>query len=294
MPKYKVVVSLQWEIESSEPQKVKELAESHIAAVFPNCQVTQFRLCRQTKRKKVLGEFTVPEVLPYITSQDVKREFKVGATVHQVRMNSDRYIVFRTNLKCVSCALEGTKFLLEQHPNDKSPHFNLYGEEDGKLVLLTKDHIQAKSVGGEDLHSNYQTMCAVCNNLKGNDNLTVENISKLRKIYDDNKDNLPKKKLAELVMQTKAAMATPRKTVNLPKAGHLLISNCDIDIIETKEGLIGISSYEHAKNPSENHIASIKRGTFLDPHAIADQKILFRSCDKVFAIHQGLVETEKS
>lgn len=290
MPKYKVTTTIQFEIESGDPQKVKETAEKHIMSVFPNCQVTQFRLCRQTRHKKVLGEFGIQDVLPYITTQDVKREFKIGDEVHQVRMNSDRYLVFRTNLKCVACALEGTKFLLEQHPNDKSPHFNLYGEEDGRLVLLTKDHIQAKSVGGEDLHSNYQTMCAICNNLKGNDNLTVESISKLRRVYDDNKDKLPKKKLAELISQTKSGMVLPRKTASPPKLPHLLVTNCDIAIIDAPEGLIGISSHEHAKNPNSNHIASIKRGTFLDPHAIFEQKILFKSCDKIFSIHQGLVE----
>jgi 5-methylcytosine-specific restriction endonuclease McrA len=40
----------------------------------------------------------------------------------------------------------------------------LYGKNSkGEEVLLTKDHIKPKSLGGKNHHSNYQTMCVDCN-----------------------------------------------------------------------------------------------------------------------------------
>lgn len=52
---------------------------------------------------------------------------------------------------------------------DKSFHLNLYAiDENGKEVLMTKDHIIPKSKGGADDISNYQTMCERCNEAKGN------------------------------------------------------------------------------------------------------------------------------
>lgn len=41
-------------------------------------------------------------------------------------------------------------------------------DENGKEVLMTKDHIIPKSKGGADDISNYQTMCERCNEAKGN------------------------------------------------------------------------------------------------------------------------------
>ena len=46
---------------------------------------------------------------------------------------------------------------------------NLYAiDENGKEVLMTKDHILPKSKGGKDEIDNYQTMCIRCNEAKGN------------------------------------------------------------------------------------------------------------------------------
>jgi 5-methylcytosine-specific restriction endonuclease McrA len=37
---------------------------------------------------------------------------------------------------------------------------------------MTRDHVIAKSLGGQDFLSNMQTMCRICNNKKGS--MTVE------------------------------------------------------------------------------------------------------------------------
>lgn len=57
----------------------------------------------------------------------------------------------------------------EKRPKDVSYHLNLYAvDENGKEILMTKDHIIPKSKGGKDHISNYQTMCVRCNMTKGN------------------------------------------------------------------------------------------------------------------------------
>jgi len=93
----------------------------------------------------------------------------------------------------VACSLQGIKMILDINPGDQSPHFNLYAEENGRLVLMTKDHVLAKSKGGNDELSTYQTMCCTCNNLKCCYDLTLEDIRKPRSI-DNSKEKLPTKK----------------------------------------------------------------------------------------------------
>jgi 5-methylcytosine-specific restriction endonuclease McrA len=77
--------------------------------------------------------------------------------------DSQRLKLFAKSHACVSCDRVGVVFKLEKHYNDKSPHLNLYSQDD---VLMTKDHIVSKAKGGKDHMSNYQTMCAECNHKK--------------------------------------------------------------------------------------------------------------------------------
>ena len=41
-------------------------------------------------------------------------------------------------------------------------------DDNGEEILMTKDHILPRSKGGIDDISNYQTMCKLCNEAKGN------------------------------------------------------------------------------------------------------------------------------
>lgn len=87
-----------------------------------------------------------------------------------VSYKSQRYDVFRKSCKCVECGVVGTILAMERSSgsNEEVYHFNLYAIKDGKEILMTKDHIKPKSLGGTDTLDNYQTMCASCNSKKGN------------------------------------------------------------------------------------------------------------------------------
>ena len=83
-------------------------------------------------------------------------------------MSSDRLECFRRNATCVTCGLTGNVFRMETNKGQATPHWNFYHKaENGKLTLMTKDHIVPLSKGGEDNISNLQTMCTHCNNRKG-------------------------------------------------------------------------------------------------------------------------------
>lgn len=86
-------------------------------------------------------------------------------------MSSERYEVFdKKGISCVTCGIKGLYFAKEkflENGKGKMWHFNLYAlDENGEEVLMTKDHILAKSKGGKNALSNYQTMCYKCNQLK--------------------------------------------------------------------------------------------------------------------------------
>jgi 5-methylcytosine-specific restriction endonuclease McrA len=197
--KYRATATVVWEFESDlDYQESIEEARSLFLQNLIDIKFQRVGIKLEKYKKPnnlILGEFPASEIFQHVTDSEKRKEFKIDNKSYFVRMNSHRYFVFLANQCCVSCGIRGTIMRLEQHPSDKSPHFNLYAIEGGKYVLMTKDHIRAKSNGGEDSLSNYQTMCCVCNNLKGSDFLTLKEIRHLRAIYNENRDKLTRKKL---------------------------------------------------------------------------------------------------
>ncbi len=217
MTTYKSIVTLTWKFDSHlTEEECLEKAKQQIDQILDtNPQgddfdgfAVQVDLARMKDRKKIvhLGTFSTEEVFPYITTEESKREYLVGNTSYQVRMNSDRYHVFKDNPYCVACGIQGKHMILDMNPGDSSPHFNLYAEDDGRMALMTKDHILAKSKGGQDVLENFQTMCHSCNNLKANYDLTNSQVNELRNLFD-NKLKLPKKELRSLISSVREQMA---------------------------------------------------------------------------------------
>lgn len=117
-----------------------------------------------------LGEFSIEEVLPFTQLHSKERkEYVCDGVSWYPKMGSQRYDCFRESLACAKCGIVGVKFLLQKHEWDTQPHFNLFAEKDGELILMTKDHIVPRSKGGTNYLSNLQTMCAPCNHDKGSD-----------------------------------------------------------------------------------------------------------------------------
>lgn len=268
--RYKATAVVQWEFEISTDGELNPFKLAHDEIKKHLSHGMSVRIAKVDKCKKrgrsnmVLGEFLPEDVLPYVTNGEERREYQVDGKTYLVRMNSHRYFIFRSSCRCAACGLEGVKMKLEQHPNDKSPHFNLYAVEDEKLVLMTKDHIHAKSCGGDDRHSNYQTMCAICNNLKASSNLTLDAVRHLRKLYDENKDRLSKKKLAALISEARKERELPWPAEkNGCQKKNTVVVDCDINILKNGEGqLFGMSVYESVDKGKEmEHVACVKKGT---------------------------------
>jgi len=100
-----------------------------------------------------------------------------------VKMNSKRLRLFKKNQRCVCCGLEGAIIVLERQ-GDETPHLNMYGiDDDDNLILMTKDHIVPASRQGSNALDNLQTMCAVCNGLKGGFPITNEELKEVRAKY---------------------------------------------------------------------------------------------------------------
>lgn len=121
-------------------------------------------------RKEIYSIEEVRDKVKDVLFEKYKRLAKVDFDGDLIKGNSQRYQTFFTNgCKCVVCGIEGKYFAKERHLQDKSYHLNLYAVDDnGDEILMTKDHIMPHSKGGIDDISNYQTMCKLCNEAKGN------------------------------------------------------------------------------------------------------------------------------
>ena len=126
----------------------------------------------------------------------VKHPVRVVLDGEEIKANSQRLQLFYTKgFKCVVCGTEGKFFIMVRAEHEKRFHLELVGETpDGKLVMMTKDHIVPKSLGGKDELENYQTMCVTCNCEKGNapDPYIKGDIEELRKanraLFNENKE----------------------------------------------------------------------------------------------------------
>lgn len=141
-----------------------------------NCYVTNTDIRlekikpRELERKSTYSIEQIRELTKEVLFEEDKRNAKVELDGDIIKGNSQRYQTFFTKgIKCVCCGIEGKYFAKEKVSRDKSYHLNLYAvDENGKEVLMTKDHILPKSKGGQDHIDNYQTMCVNCNVAKGN------------------------------------------------------------------------------------------------------------------------------
>lgn len=209
MNQFKAICTITWKFESDKSiRDCLEHAKNQLDQIMvcnPQgeeyddfCVQMDIATLKEKKKLIHIKTYDCQEIFDHIALDEKKREYIINGVSYIVKMNSDRYVLFMQNRKCVACGLEGTKMILDINPGDQSPHFNLYTEENGRLVLMTKDHIIPKSKNGKDEIDNYQCMCSICNNLKGNYNITHEQIRNLRKHYQ-NVDKMQKKELRELI-----------------------------------------------------------------------------------------------
>lgn len=118
--------------------------------------------------------FKIKEVFDLLGEEDLKTgkvlgfdknsEHEIIVEGRRVYTMSYRYKLFyNKGCTCVECGRKGAYFKLVT-TGKKRAHFDLYAE-DG--VLMTKDHIIPKALGGANDMSNFQTMCEICNKRKG-------------------------------------------------------------------------------------------------------------------------------
>lgn len=308
MPTHKVTATVQWVVDLPADCKTEE--EKQAAAYqdlqsvlegsegrFTYLQIDKLDQMKSRKGRKVLGRYSVEDVLPYVGKVDRKTYVADDDKEYTVKMTSHRYFIFRASRKCVACGIVGSVMLLEMHPHDTTPHFNMYAEvEDDELVLMTKDHIHPKMSGGADRHSNYQTMCSICNNLKGSDPVTISETRKLRQIHADNFKKLTKKELHKLIRKEKESMLAGRdkSDVEYHVQENTVIAKCDVDIYVDGDGeLHCLAVYDGTNHESMRHVACLKKGTYLHPIGDEEDKFIVGFGEETFKLHKGLTEPIK-
>ena len=68
-------------------------------------------------------------------------------------------------LKCWECGVKADRFIVKHHKNDqnKPPVLELFAHTGKALVMMTRDHIVPKSLGGLDDVANLRPGCEKCN-----------------------------------------------------------------------------------------------------------------------------------
>ncbi len=120
-----------------------------------------------------IAEYAIEDVL----ASYFGKKITVDGHTYKVRQDSVRYQTFDKSLVCCCCGIVGTRMFLDTPcVGHWSAHFNLYAEWNGKLILMTKDHVIPRSKGGADDVSNMRTMCTNCNGTRGNRDVSLDQL----------------------------------------------------------------------------------------------------------------------
>lgn len=187
----------------------------------------------QSKSVKIIAEYTADEILDNVPNSNVAIIKKIYAG-HLIKLSAERLRIFKKNRVCVCCGIVGTKMHLEQPQDSLKPHFNLYAEELGTLVLMTKDHIIPIShPEGTNDFDNYQTMCVICNNIKADSNPGLDKLKAARIFFNQLHNDGNNK-----------AMAIAQELVNDNSVFGTLYS-------QVMDGGLDLSSYVHEAKVAE-------------------------------------------
>ena len=123
----------------------------------------------------------------------------IGRYRYTVRQGSLRYKTFAKSTVCCCCGIVGTRMLLDTPKiGSGSAHYNLYAEWNGKLVLMTKDHIIPRSKGGPDTVDNMRTMCDTCNGHRGDLDISLDDLYEL--VIEKERERLARKDRVEQML----------------------------------------------------------------------------------------------
>jgi len=309
MARFRVSANLVWDVECfSGPKEAREMAQKQLdelLAASPFGSLVKGHIGLNRLKDKLsdlrLGEFKPEEVLPFITIKKSEREYRVGNRVYTVRMNSHRYHCFARDPKCAACGIVGTKMMLERHTTDTQPHFNFYAEENSHLVLMTKDHIIPVTKGGEDRMENYQTLCSVCNGLKGSARIDLAAILELRQIFNQMKAAGATSKVIHVAVQEARLRlggvdpklnVEERRMLLAKKKGEeaILFTNSPINIYLTPEGQYRGKSNFETIGVEYTKVGELGAGTKVKPAGHAKRHVLIKWEEKNVAIYHGLLD----
>lgn len=117
---------------------------------FDEVMETALQMSSELPRKRQQGH--------KVRSSDVKAKY-IGIT---------RMRVFAVHgCKCTKCGLEGTE-VLRTMDKGGGIHIDLYAVDNGRYVLMNRDHILPASKGGPNHLWNLRPMCEPCNSKRGN------------------------------------------------------------------------------------------------------------------------------
>lgn len=267
--------------------------------ICDNIDLNKFSIKKTESKRQFVKEYDLNHLFEMLGVVNFKI-YEVEGKSYKVKINSQRYFLFRECSFCVCCGLQGNRLLLEaNNDNEETAHFNLYGEKDEELILMTKDHIKPKSKGGKDNHSNYQTMCSICNSLKGHINLNLTQLIDLRKYYDSIKNESKgtihnklvnyKQKLLKNLKETHT-----NKQVENKKIGSL-VTNFTLSVFrDCNDNLYCTNLYINRSNITDEYVGCIIADTSLECLIkINDNYLCKLSETQVVTVHKNLLREIK-
>lgn len=112
---------------------------------------------------------------PFINNQILCLPFVQFVTQYPGVLTRKRFKIFeQIGYDCVSCGMIGSHIVWwREYSKRQVNHYTLAGYKEGKLTMITVDHIFPKSRGGLDVIGNYQPMCSPCNGKKSDKIVTT-------------------------------------------------------------------------------------------------------------------------
>lgn len=129
----------------------------------------------------LLVKMVAASLMNFLAEVDMKEGFKIAEQQKEARLVRGKLVsvcsgveLFKSlhpsPIKCWKCGCEADRWIATMNFDDKKsqPVLNLFAMRNNALVMMTRDHIIPKSVGGMDVVENLRPACEVCNSERGN------------------------------------------------------------------------------------------------------------------------------
>lgn len=146
--------------------------------------ISDVKLAKGYEHYTANSEFIGVETIENFKNRKFTAAF-IDSPFGQLKPSRTVKVIQNDNYHCKSCNKPAEYVTYQRSKDNEQIYITFWIKKPSMYVPLTKDHIEAKSLGGTDAYDNLQSLCYICNQEKANNAVDLSDPN--TPIYTDKK-----------------------------------------------------------------------------------------------------------